>query len=95
MPSYIVQGTHIKHGRKGEKEAVLYGPGDVIELTVAEAERLGASVAPPPEAGTAKKGPGSPVAASEAGDGPKAEPEAVEPPAAGVGGGAPRKGKGK
>ncbi len=53
MPAYIVKDTHILHGRKGEKEATLYAPGDEIELTEKEAAALGASVEP--RAGKAKK----------------------------------------
>jgi hypothetical protein len=49
MPKYIVQGTHIKHGKKGAKKAEIYGPGDEIELTEKEAELLGKSVKPAPE----------------------------------------------
>jgi len=44
MPKYIVKHTHIKHAAKDEKEAVLYAPGEEIELTVKEASALGDNV---------------------------------------------------
>lgn len=40
MPTYIVDDTEIRHGKKGEKEASTYGPGSSIELTEAEAAPL-------------------------------------------------------
>lgn len=46
MPVYIVKDTHILHGRKGDKEAALYAPGEEIELTEKEAAALGANVEP-------------------------------------------------
>lgn len=46
MPVYIVKETHILHGKKGDKEATLYGPGEEIELTEKEAAALGANVEP-------------------------------------------------
>lgn len=42
MPKYMVQDTQIKHG--GADGVVLYGPGDVIELTEEEAGALGGNV---------------------------------------------------
>ena len=44
MPVYIVKDTHILHGKKGDKEATLYAPGEEIELTEKEATALGANV---------------------------------------------------
>lgn len=49
---YVVKDTHIRHG--AGQDARTYGPGDEIELTEDEAERLGASIEP-------VKGPSSPV----------------------------------
>lgn len=46
MPKYIVQDTHIRHGKEGDKVATLYGPGVEIELTEKEAEKLGRNVIP-------------------------------------------------
>jgi len=42
MPKYTVQDTQIKHG--GADGVILYGPGDVIELTEEEAWALDGSV---------------------------------------------------
>ena len=53
MPVYTVKETHILHGKKGDKEATLYAPGEEIELTEKEAAALGASVEP--KGGKAKK----------------------------------------
>ena len=44
MPKYIVKDAHILHGKKGEMEATLYGPGDEIELTEKEAQALAGRV---------------------------------------------------
>lgn len=55
MPKYIVQHTHIKHAVKDEKEAVLYAPGEEIELTVKEAAALGDNVAPKEKKGKEKE----------------------------------------
>ena len=44
MPEYTVQNTHIKHGDKGSKEAVIYAPGETISLSEKEARALGANV---------------------------------------------------
>lgn len=46
MPKYIVQDMHIRHGAQGEKKASIYAPGDEIELTQKEAEKLGSNVKP-------------------------------------------------
>jgi hypothetical protein len=46
MPKYIVQDTHIRHGKEGDKVATLYGPGVEIELTEKEAGKLGSNVVP-------------------------------------------------
>jgi hypothetical protein len=53
MPVYIVKETHILHGKKDDKEATLYAPGEEIELTEKEAARLSGNVEP--KAGKAKK----------------------------------------
>jgi hypothetical protein len=44
MPIYKVGDMHIKHGEKDGKEAKVYAPGDEIELTKAEAAKLGRNV---------------------------------------------------
>ncbi|HDH51224.1 MAG TPA: hypothetical protein ENH31_00370 [Nitrospirae bacterium] len=46
MAKYTVQSGHIKHGRKGEKTAKTYAPGEDIELTEEEAQSIGANVKP-------------------------------------------------
>jgi len=40
MPKYIVKDTDILHGKKGDKEAELFGPGDQIELSEKEAQPI-------------------------------------------------------
>ena len=55
MPKYIVHGTHIKHGKKGDKKATVYAPGDEIELTEKEAKLLGKSVRPVMEKKSSEK----------------------------------------
>ncbi len=44
MPTYIVQHTPVKHGAKGKKTADTYNPGDEIELSEKEAQKLGGNV---------------------------------------------------
>jgi hypothetical protein len=83
MPNYIVQGTHIKHGAKGATEAILYGPGDAIELTVKEAEALGASVVPAPKGWTPPGGPTAAQDGASSGAGSSAGPEGEGGPGAG------------
>ncbi len=46
MPKYIVKEMHLLHGRKGEKKAESYAPGDIVELSPAEAAAIGSNVAP-------------------------------------------------
>jgi hypothetical protein len=40
MPKYIVKDTHISHGGKDDKVSTIYAPGDEIELTAKEAEKM-------------------------------------------------------
>ncbi len=44
MPIYKVGDTHIMHGGEDDKVAKVYAPGDEIELTKAEAAKLGGNV---------------------------------------------------
>lgn len=46
MPKYMVKEMHLRHGRKGEKTAEIYAPGDVVELSEAEAAAIGPTVTP-------------------------------------------------
>ena len=54
---HIVQHTHIKHARKGDRQSVIYAPGDEIELDKKEAEAIGDNVkaAGKPEAKAAEE----------------------------------------
>jgi len=60
MPRYIVQGTHIKHGEKGDKKAKIYAPGVEIELTEEQAKLLGKSVRPVQEKKSSEQSAGKP-----------------------------------
>ena len=44
MPTYIVQHTPVRHGAQRKKTADTYNPGDEIELSEKEAQKLGSNV---------------------------------------------------
>lgn len=58
MAKYTVQHTPILHGKKGDKEASRYEIGSEIDLTDAEAGRLGDNILPAEETSARAKGKG-------------------------------------
>jgi len=46
MPKYVVKEMHLVFGREGDKIAKTYAPGEVIDLSEAEAQKIGRNVVP-------------------------------------------------
>jgi hypothetical protein len=46
MPKYVVKDMHLVFGREGDKVARTYHPGEIIDLSEAEARKIGANVVP-------------------------------------------------
>jgi len=46
MPKYVVKDMHLVFGREGDKSARTYAPGEVIDLSEAEARKIGSNVVP-------------------------------------------------
>jgi hypothetical protein len=46
MPKYVVKDMHLVFGREGDKSARTYAPGEVIDLSEAEARKVGSNIIP-------------------------------------------------